>query len=558
MSNAKSAVRLAVPGAIALFFVLQITLAVCQNINWDEYLFLSWIHAFADGRLTEPFQTFHVQLLRWLAGLPTAEADQVVAGRLLMVLCEAGSLICLYRLARAFVSVEHALVAVLCWCSAGFALAHGAAFRADPLAGFFAMVALTILTRARPHAANAGVAGIIYALGLLVTVKAAFFLPAFLGALVWRATDLGTGNAIRYFALAGITGLVGYATLWQFHAASLVQVVPAASVAAHGPDYFDKAWDAFNTVILSQSFLPRAAFVVNWLGLSVLALALCLGGLYDFRKGEAPNSAAPSALAMLLFAAPLATLLFYRNAFPYFFPFILLPAALAGALGSSRLKPGPLRVAVVAGMIVTMLLQVPPSLSKGQSAQRETARMVHRLFPEPVEYIDRSSMIPSFPKIGLFMSTWGMESYLAGPGDAFVSAVAKHQPPLLLLNSPILQEAVDPGGLPLECGSSTVGLRPRDEAVLRENYIAHWGPVWVAGKTLSFNSGTFEILIAGPYTLECRGNRTIDGRTRTCGSVTTFARGAHSWDGGEARLRWGNNLAVPTQSPPREPNFYCF
>lgn len=558
MSNAHSALRLVVPGAIALFFLLQITLAVRQNINWDEYLFLSWIHAFADGRLTEPFQTFHVQLLRWLTGLPVAEADQIVAGRLLMLLCEAGSLICLYRLARAFVSVEHALVAVLGWCSAGFALAHGAAFRADPLAGFLAIAALTILARGRPHAGNAGAAGIIYALGLLVTVKTTFFLPAFLGALIWRAKDLGTGNALRFFAIAGITGLVGYATLWQVHAASLAPDAPVASVAAHGPGYLDKAWDAFNTVILSQSFFPRADYAVDWLGFSLFALALCLGGLFNFSRSEDANAAAPSPLAMLLFAAPLATLLFYRNAFPYFFPFILLPAALAAALGSSRLKPGPLRVAVVAGMIVMMLLQVPHSLSKGQSAQRETARVVHLLFPEPVKYIDRSSMIPSFPKIGPFMSTWGMESYLAGPGDAFVSAVAEHQPPLLLLNSPVLQEAVDPGGPSLECGSTAARLRPRDEAVLRENYIAHWGPVWVAGKTLSFNSGTFEILIAGPYTLECRGDRVVDGQTRTCGSVITLARGEHSWDGEEARLRWGNTLAVPKQLPPREPNFSCF
>jgi hypothetical protein len=552
------ATRRIVPVAVALFFLFQITLALRQNINWDEYLFLAWIHAFADARLTEPFQTFHVHLLLWLTGLPLTEADQIVAGRLFMVLCEAGSLACLYRLARTFVQPEHALVAVLCWCSAGFALAHGASFRADPLAGFLAMAAITILACGRPRWPNAGLAGIVYATGLLVTVKAAFFLPAFLGAIIWRASALGARDAVRHFAIAAVTGLVAYATLWRSHAASLPPASPVADLAAHDPGYFEKACNAFETVILSQSFLPRADYLFAWLGLSLFALILCLGGLYRFNRSDKPNAAAPSPLAMLLFVAPLATLLFYRNGFPYFFPFILLPAALVGALGSSRLKPGAFRLVIIAGMTAIMLLQVPARLGKGQSAQREIARVVHRLFPEPVKYIDRSSMIPSFPKVGLFMSTWGMESYLAGRQNAIVAAVVRHQPPLLLLNSPILSEAVDRDEGTRDCGSTESRLRPSDEAVLRDNYIKHWGPVWVAGKTLNMDSTTFEILIGGTYTLECRGGRTVDGQTLACGSAVALAEGQHDWRGGHARLRWGSHLEVPKDPVPQEPSFYCF
>jgi hypothetical protein len=51
------------------------------NINWDEFRFLSRIYELDRGELGSAFQTFHVELFRWLLGTPGNEADQVIAGR---------------------------------------------------------------------------------------------------------------------------------------------------------------------------------------------------------------------------------------------------------------------------------------------------------------------------------------------------------------------------------------------------------------------------------------------------------------------------------------------
>ena len=88
--------------AFVVFFVLSTALAFRVNINWDEYFYLSHIHAALNGYALRPLQTIHVHPLRWLAQLPLSEPDQVIAGRLFMQTCEAASVACLYRVARVF------------------------------------------------------------------------------------------------------------------------------------------------------------------------------------------------------------------------------------------------------------------------------------------------------------------------------------------------------------------------------------------------------------------------------------------------------------------------
>ena len=57
-------------------------------------------------------------------------------------------------------------------------------------------------------------------------------------------------------------------------------------------------------------------------------------------------------------------------------------------------------------------------------------------------------------------------------------------------------------------------LLPEDRRTLLDNYIHHWGLLFVAGKRLEIERGTFEleILIPGDYTLEGTLRVRIDGR----------------------------------------------
>ena len=66
--------------AAIVFLVAKYRLLSTINVNWDEFLYLSRVHDYAHGRLSTPFQTFHVHLFQWLTGIGGNEIDQVIAG----------------------------------------------------------------------------------------------------------------------------------------------------------------------------------------------------------------------------------------------------------------------------------------------------------------------------------------------------------------------------------------------------------------------------------------------------------------------------------------------
>jgi len=117
--------------AIGLCLALQASLALVMEINWDEFFYLSNLYSYQHGELAKPLQSFHIHLLGWLTSLPGNEIDQIVAGRFVMLLCEAGTCALIYLLARRFASRTAALAAALAFVSASFTIIHGASFRAD-------------------------------------------------------------------------------------------------------------------------------------------------------------------------------------------------------------------------------------------------------------------------------------------------------------------------------------------------------------------------------------------------------------------------------------------
>ena len=64
------------------------------------------------------------------------------------------------------------------------------------------------------------------------------------------------------------------------------------------------------------------------------------------------------------------------------------------------------------------------------SEAEQLAREVQRIFPEPVGYIDRSGMLPSYPKVGFLMSTWGVEGVVARGKPTLAPLIRRRQPPL--------------------------------------------------------------------------------------------------------------------------------
>ncbi|MGN6499813.1 MAG: hypothetical protein ACTHKM_06670, partial [Tsuneonella sp.] len=124
---------------------------------------------------------------------------------------------------------------------------------------------------------------------------------------------------------------------------------------------------------------------------------------------------------------------------------------------------------------------------------------------------------------------------------------------LLILDSPVLEAAVEPG-----FAWDGQRLSPSDEAALRRAYIPHWGKLWVAGTVVPAGAQWAEIVIPGRYTLECSGDRMLDGKWAACGHPVDLARGSHRWHGRDATLRWGEHLPRPAAPPPAEPIYHGF
>lgn len=553
---------------VGVALLLRLHLVFQLNVNWDEFFFLHHVYAYLRGELTMPLQTFHVHFFTWLPGVAQNEVDQVIAARLVVYALLLGSAALTFLIARVFLDRTAALFAVLCYLSLSYAVEHGTSFRADPIASFLFLASVALLLRWPGRIVGPAVAGLLAAAAVMVTIKSVFYLPV-LGVLliVGLLQRAQRGKALCRMAAFGCVFAAGFATLYLLHQATLVEPELAA-IGRH-------AGAAANKVIMLDNLFPRWRYLVLTLvNDAVIWLTLLVGGALLvaqlFRRGSWP----PRRQVLLLsFLLPLATLAFYRNAFPYYYVFLLAPAVLlCGVTFQRLLSPRDTgnagRAFVVA---VVLVLTVSASLGKVYLAnaqdrtgeQRRTVALVHELFPEPVAYIDRTTTVTSFRKVGFFMSTWGVESYRAAGKPIFRDLIMRQRPLFLLATT----GPIDPRRDQAPFRAVGYALFEEDYQVIKDNYVHHWGELYLAGKTLRFNGGAegidFEMLIGGTYTLESDTAVEIDGQRIAPGSTVTFDAGWHhakALPGAAATavLRWGDRLPRPTEPASAGPFFTGF
>lgn len=209
-------------------------------------------------------------------------------------------------------------------------------------------------------------------------------------------------------------------------------------------------------------------------------------------------------------------------------------------------------VAMVMAVLASFAVHYAVRFPDRTAVQRQVVEAVHVIFPDPVPYIDRNSMIASFPKVGFFMSTWGFQNYYEAGEPIFEDLLENAAPKFLLANHPAL--ILDPT-VPTPEVPGEPRLFEEDVRVLRDNFIPHWGPIYVAGKHLSLSeeSAVFEILIPGAYTVEAPGPILVDGVTRQPGEVVSLAPGHHTArslrETQRVNLRWGVKLPRPAAPP---------
>jgi hypothetical protein len=543
---------------IVIAFALKLHTAFVFEINWDEFLNLSWIYDYQRGELSAVLHTVYVHWFGWLAAVSSNEVDQIIAARVVMFALNAATAWLIFRICRAFFSRTASLLAVLAYLSFSFVFRHETAFRTDAMSTFLLMSALWLVVCSRLNLWRALLAGALIGLAGLVTVKSIFYAPIFAAVLIGRVLLAEDRRAALLRALTVVlAALAGFAVLYGMHAASLAGIDQFAPFVVR----------AYGKTIGEQSLFPQG----YWLRISIIEnfvfwIVLLTGTAIALLNMVQTNGRERIRWFMVSsFAAILVTLVFYLNAYPYYYVFMLAPAvvlcaATADQLPSSRRVPALAIVTVIfAGTIMANYARV---LTQDNAGQRTLLAGIHEMFPEPVAYIDRCSMISRYSKKGFFMASWQMAEYWDAGEPVMRKAILDGQPRFLLANSPYL----DLSRPPSSAQASDRGLFREDADVLAGNFIPHWGPVHVAGKSLALSSTApekeFEILIDGPYTLEGDGPVLIDEHELAPGAVVELEKGMHAIElvaaEGNFVLRWGRGLHRPKAPPPQDPIFRGF
>jgi len=398
----------------------------------------------------------------------------------------------------------------------------------------------------------AALAGVATGLAALITIKTAFYLPVIAG-VIWCASP-SIGDRARLAAAFSVALALSSGTLYLAHGASLKSEPQIAAASYLG--------GAASKVLFEDGLFPRwADFLIVVSQNPFFWIMAVVGAGLVWRKARSASNRED--WLPLVLALPLLTPLIYRNAFAYYFVFALPSAAVLIALfyaeqrRRAAAEPNSPAIAVIALMVAAhgILLGVNAWRNHGDkiTPQRTVLAAVHDMFPRPVPYIDGYGVVGTFPRYGFFMSSWGMQIYQKTGRPYYPDLVAQAQPPLLLADSASLYAALIPGVTVKE----ERRLLPEDVRFLQDNYVQHWGLIFVAGKKLrppaAGGRAGFETAIAGDYRLEAAAPLTIDGVSVQPGEIVTLGSGEH-WFQAErmapdAVLRWANVTNPPSDEP---------
>jgi hypothetical protein len=537
------------------FLIVKLSLLPRINVNWDEFMFLSRVHEFARGELATSFQTFHVHLFGWLAGVSGTEVDQVMAARRVAFGMRVASVALVFLLAMRVANAAAATVAALATLTFSHLVRHGESFRADPLIAFLFLLGATLLAWRVERVTAAAVAGIAIALAASISVKTAIYAPA-LACLLFVLVLEGRGEPrrrrIRGAAVFAAASVVGYAALYLYHA--------EVASAARGQVIRNAIASGGGMVGNAQAAVFIASLRADWFYWALCAAGAgvaVLDAIRGVRQRTPHNSRAVLLVTLLL---PLASLAVYRNSYEYFYVTVVPLGALAVAYALARLERHvgvtlrPMLWITAAAVLALQGFTAHGAIRGDEvSAQRQVLAAVHDIFPEPVPYLDRCGMVSTFPAANIFMSTYVTAAYRRRGQPEIRERVSRYQPKFLLANVRTLG---------LDSSWSTFSesgrrLLREDFEFLQDNFVRHWGPVWVAGKRLTLSGPqAVEIVVAGPYTVEAPGPVMIDSASRSPGDIVELSTGMHQVSGtGEVTLRWGARLPRPAARPPLLPLF---
>ena len=539
---------------ILLAIVFRLHNVLNYEVNWDEFYYLSFVHQFLSGEIISRFQTFHVHFFSWLARVSENEVKQIIAARSVMLCLQVATGFFLFRICRNYFTCSASLFAVLAYFSFSFVIRMGASFRADPIATFCLMASLDYVLRAEYSLRQSLAAAVLTAVAFLVTLKSVFYLPTLI--LITLLSILSSSNkrrTVARFVQYLIFSALAFSILYLWHSNSIANATNNDIVAMI---------DGADKTLNHKTFFPRLSYFIYTLGTDLgFWFTLSCGVFYYLTSISNNNNIDKKThnLKLITLIIPLTSLLIYRNAFPYFYSFMLAPACVfCGVAWDKWSQRGNRKTYISIGrgilllFIANILIQnIYQPYIRSLDYQYKLLEVVHKTFPQPVSYIDRCSMVSSYPQKGFFMSSWGMENYWLADKPILELAIENHEPIFLIINSEYLEFIRKDNAIETEYSQ----LLGRDRLAIENNYIPHWNEIYVAGKILVLTqentSLTFKLNIPGDYTLESSSKVIINSKNVSPQETISLSKGEHtlqvSEEPGIYTLRWGKSLYRPVE-----------
>lgn len=539
-------------------------LVFTSNINWDEFHYLSQIYSYQRGEIIHRLQTFHVHVFGWLTSVQGNEADQIVVARLVLFFLGISTGLCIYLSGIQFLSRTSALFSAVCYFAITNVAWHGASFRPDSICAFLLAASIAALLSKRLGVVGATMAGVCLGLSMMFSIKTVLYGGVFVLIFVAQLfSEVDYRAIIRKYIVLILSFLVTSVVLMLIHFST---VSSFADLQGSSVQSFDLQSIA-NKVLKAEQLFPRREWLIRSIFENPVIWLLMLLGIFLSLYELSKTGSRTRGVAMLAFASPLLTLLFYRNAFPYYYVFMLPAPILLSGMAIDRLvvsKTIPRQRASIwlgaltIGLAFSYTKFFKEEINHGQRTQREIVELVHQLFPGPVPYIDRNNMISSFYKAGFYMSNWGLESYWEANRPSMRDIIRESRPEFLLANRAALR--FDLNEVVENC-DRVYYLFCDDYVALREYFVQYWGVLYLPGKIFEkLDPGTdtqFEIFLRGFYTIESVYPVIVDGKEIQTEDSIYLSAGFHSisskCDNNSVVVRRGKDLVMPERQPTDQP-----
>lgn len=458
---------------LAVLLAGQIWIMATRSINWDEFFFYSQIETFRRGEYLAALQTLHVRLLLWVTKVPGTAVDRILVGRMAMFAAELVSIAAIIGIATRLGDRLSGLACALAYASAGFVMQHGFSFRTDPLASGLLMASLWILACAPMRWKWLALFAVLAGAAPMITIKAVLYFPAFLGLGWLRWQDLrASGRSFWPLAFAALGALAIFGLIYLVHQALLApgQGLPSAGSGS------DPAATSRSGQIIGEAasrMFDLGGFRYGGYLVAFVLIAVPFVGLIAISAALLVAVPTPPhrkvALAGLL-ATGLA-FIYYRNALPYFFPFILAPVAAGCAAGARWLLDRYSVHAFVVAVLATGAFVVATEGESRLDAQRQLQHGMHAISPRPAAYFDFPAMFGEYPKANGFLTIWGVERYLEGE-PIYGEVLRRQTVPLLVTNDPAFNPSISDA---MVGGPNAWTFLDQDRRVLQDTYIPYWG-----------------------------------------------------------------------------------